>query len=493
MVRDEQVRLLRAKMTEGKTQESAAALAGMSVRTARTWRAGLLPSETKTERAWRTRPDPFEEVWARDVVPLLESDKDGVLEAVTLLGELQERYPGRYSDGQSRTLQRRVRDWRAEHGPPKAVIFPQQHVPGREASIDFTVMNELAITIVGVAFPHLLFEFVLSFSGWTWIALAFSETFESLAASLQGALWELEGAPAVIRSDNLSAATYELKTGGRSLTKKYRALLDHYRAVSTRIRPGESHENGVAEKAHHLGKSAIAQALVIRGSRDFASIDEYMTFAREVIDRARNRGIDADLAMDRAKLRPLPSAAVPSYTVFTDVRVSCWSTLRVGRKMYSVPSRLISHELEVRQHADVVEVLLRNKVIETMPRLRGERNVRIDYRHVIWSLVRKPGAFARYRYREELFPTLVFRKAYDALAGFGSRCDVEYVRVLHLAASIGEAVVEQALSTLLAGGETFDYAVVKTLAQPEKPSIPDLPQPIADLAKYDRLLLGGAS
>jgi hypothetical protein len=161
--------------------------------------------------------------------------------------------------------------------------------------------------------------------------------------------------------------------------------------------------------------------------------------------------------------------------------------------MYSVPSRLISHELEVRQHADVVEVLLRNKVIETMPRLRGERNVRIDYRHVIWSLVRKPGAFARYRYREELFPTLVFRKAYDALAGFGSRCDVEYVRVLHLAASIGEAVVEQALSTLLAGGETFDYAVVKTLAQPEKPSIPDLPQPIADLAKYDRLLLGGAS
>jgi hypothetical protein len=214
MVRDEQVRLLRAKMSEGRTQESAAAQAGMSVRVARKWQAGPLPSETKTERPWRTRTDPFDEVWGRDVVPLLERDEAGVLEAVTLLGELQERYPGRFTDGQVRTLQRRVRDWRAEHGPAKAVIFPQQHVPGREASIDFTVMNELAITIAGVAFPHLLFELVLSFSGWTWVALAYAETFEALVACVQGALWELRGVPAVIRSDNLSAATHELRKGG---------------------------------------------------------------------------------------------------------------------------------------------------------------------------------------------------------------------------------------------------------------------------------------
>ena len=492
MVRDAQVRLLRAKMSEGKTQEKAAAIAGMSVRTARTWQSGPLPSETKTPRAWRTRADPFEEVWERDVVPLLERDEKGVLEAVTLLGELQERHPGRFSDGQARTLQRRVRDWRAEHGPPKAVIFPQTHVPGREGAIDFTCMNELAITIAGVAFPHLLFEFVLSFSGWTWIALAFSETFESLAACLQGALWDLGKAPAVIRSDNLSAATHELDGGGRTLTKRYRALLDHYGATSTRIRPGESHENGVVEKAHDLAKSGIAQALVLRGSRDFATVDAYMTFAREVIGRRRNRGIDDDLAADKAAMRALPSAPVPSYTVYADVRVSCWSTLRVAHKFYSVPSRLIGHELEVRQHADVIEVLLRNKVVETMPRIRGERSARIDYRHVIWSLVRKPGAFARYKYREELFPSLVFRRAYDALAAFGSRADVEYVRVLHLAAGIGEAAVEQALATLLASDQPFDYAAVKSLAQPERPTIPDLPQPVADLAGYDRLL-GGAS
>jgi hypothetical protein len=494
MVRDEQVRLLRSKMSEGKTQETAAGRAGMSVRTARKWQKGALPSAARQERAWRTRADPFKGAWEADVLPLLVRDEGAVLEAVTVMAELQERHPGRFLEGQVRTLQRRMRDWRADHGSPREVIFPQQHVAGREASIDFTCMNALAITIAGQFFPHLLFEFVLSFSGWTWVALAFSETYEALVAGVQGALWELRGVPSVIRSDNLSAATHELREGGRALTKRFRAVLDHYGTTSTRINPGVSHENGVVEQAHRRGKSAIAQALVLRGSRDFECVDDYMVFVKQVIDRARNRGIDAALAEDRKRLGPLPPAAVPCYTVFADVRVSCWSTVRVGGKMYSVPSRLIGHDVEVRQHADVVEVLRGNgKVIETMPRLRGERHVRIDYRHVIWSLVRKPGAFARYRYREELFPSLVFRQAYDALVGFTDRADVEYVRILHLAASTYETTVEQALSLLLASTERFDYAAVKALAQPEHPTVPDLVQPVADLTDYDRLLVGGAS
>lgn len=494
MVRDEQVRLLRAKMSEGKTQETAAGHAGMSVRTARKWQKGALPSAAKKERAWRTREDPFGGAWDADVVPLLVRDEGGVLEAVTVLAELQERHPGRFVEGQVRTLQRRIRDWRAEHGAPREVMFPQQHVPGREGAIDFTCMNALAVTIAGQFFPHLLFEFVLSFSGWTWVALAFSETYEALVAGVQGALWELGGVPDVIRSDNLSAATHELHGGGRTLTKRFRAVLDHYDTTSTRINAGESHENGVVEQAHRRGKSAVAQALVLRGSRDFSSVEDYVAFVKQVIDRARNRGIDAELAEERKRLGALPPTPVPSYTVFDDVRVSCWSTVRVGGKMYSVPSRLIGHEVQVRQHADVVEVLRGNgKVIETMPRLRGERHVRIDYRHVIWSLVRKPGAFARYKYREELFPSLVFRQAYDALVGFTDRADVEYVRILHLAASTYEATVEQALSLLVASKERFDYAAVKALAEPERPTVPYLAQPVADLTDYDRLLVGGAS
>ena len=130
MLTDAQVRLMRLRRMEGKTQQAAAAAAGMSERSARTWEEGPLPCETKKPRTWRTRVDPFVEVWERDLVPLLERDEKGVLQATTLLDVLQERYAGRFADGQVRTLQRRLRDWRAISGPEKEVFFEQVHVPG---------------------------------------------------------------------------------------------------------------------------------------------------------------------------------------------------------------------------------------------------------------------------------------------------------------------------------------------------------------------------
>jgi hypothetical protein len=190
-------------------------------------------------------------------------------------------------------------------------------------------------------------------------------------------------------------------------------------------------------------------------------------------------------------LRPLPSAPVPEYTVFHP-KVRRWSTVRVGGRTCSVPSRLIGHEVEIRQHPDVVEVRFRDKTVETMPRLRGESSHRIDYRHIIWSLVRKPGAFARYRYREDLFPSLTFRRACDALLSFGARADVEYVRILHLAASTTEATVEAALESLLGDGQRFDHATLKALAKPDKPAVPELAVLEPNLAVYDQLLAGGA-
>jgi hypothetical protein len=492
MLTDAQVKLMRLRRMEGKTQQAAAAAAGMCERSARKWETGPIPSETEKARAWRTRADPFAGVWECDLVPLLERDEKGVLQATTLLEVLQERYAGQFADAQVRTLQRRLRDWRALHGPEKEVFFEQVHVPGREAAIDFTHGTELGVTVRGSLLVHLLFEFVLSFSGWTWVCLAFAETFEALVAGLQGALWDLGGVPEVARSDNLSAATHELKTGGRELTKRFKAVLDHYDLRSTRIRAGESHENGVVEQRHFRTKQAVAEALVVRGSRDFDDVDAYIAFVREVVDRSHNRKVADALEVERPALRPLPSAPVPSYTTYRP-QVRRWSTIRVGGKTYSVPSRLIGHEVEARQHPDVVEVYYRGRLIEAMPRIRGERDARIDYRHVIWSLVRKPGAFARYRYREELFPTLVFRRAYDAMrAARGDRADVEYVRTLHLAASTLEAGVERALATLLERGEPFDYAAVKALASPEQPKVPAVAIPAVDLGAYDRLL-GGAS
>jgi hypothetical protein len=492
MVTDSQVRLLRQKLMEGKKQIAAAAAAGMSERTARTWKDGLLPSASKAPREWRTRPDPFAEVWEAELVPLLVRDEGRILEARTLLAELEKKHTGLFSEGQIRTLQRRMRDWRALHGPDREVMFRQEHVPGRECAFDFTHGKELGVTIRGELFDHLLFELVLSFSGWTWACVAFSETFEALSMGLQGALWELGGCPEVARSDNLSAATHELKlTGGRTLTRRYRDLLEHYGVRSSRIRPGESHENGVVEQKHYRTKSAIAQALVIRSGKDFASVDEYEIFVRGVIAES-NRSRGPKLSLERETLRPLPSSTVPFHTTFHP-HVTCWSTVKVGGRIYSVPSRLIGHDVEVRQHPDTVEVFYAGKLAETMPRIRGEKTARIDYRHVIWSLVRKPGAFARYRYREELFPSLIFRKAYDALCARPTgRADIEYVRILHLAASTMESVVETSLATLLASGEEFDYARVKQIAAPEPQTVPAVSIPKVDLALYDRMLEGTA-
>jgi len=160
---------------EKKKQEAAAAAAGMSVRTARTWQRGVLPSERKKARHWRTRPDPFEAIWAEEVEPLLRRDTDGILSATIILEKLQERYPDKFSPGQVRTLQRRFKDWRAVNGPDREVYFPQEHPPGREAQLDFTHGEELKVTIDGIPFSHLIFEFVLSFSGWRYADLAGGE------------------------------------------------------------------------------------------------------------------------------------------------------------------------------------------------------------------------------------------------------------------------------------------------------------------------------
>jgi len=480
-----------------KTQEAAAAAAGMSERTARKWQAGAMPSASKQRRWWRTREDPFAEVWEARVVPLMKAEGGGRLQAKAVFEMLSKESPTQFEPGQVRTLQRRMRDWRALYGPDKEVYFPQEHIPGREGQLDFTHATELGVTIAGTVFVHLLFEFVLSYSGWRWVCIALGETFEALAAGLQGALWELGGAPEIARSDNLSAATHELRdSGGRVLTKRFAAVLEHYRMRSTRIRRRQSNENGVAEKAHDTLKTALDQALLIRGSREFTTRGEYQAFMVEVV-AGLNARCTTRLAQERPHLRPLPAAPVPSYSTYR-VPVSGFSVIRVNKRTYSVPSRLIGHELEVRLHPDLVEVYYgsNEKPIEVMPRLRGARQVCIDYRHVIWSLVRKPGAFARYRYREELFPTMVFRRAYDALkVSHGERADVEYVRILHLAASTMESDVEQALTILLEPGHSFDYMAVKQLATPASPSVvPTLSVPSApDLTAYDRLLAGGAA
>ena len=321
------------------------------------------------------------------------------------------------------------------------MYFPQVHPPGREAQFDFTHCGELKVTIAGQSYPHLLFQLILSHSGWRYAEVAAGETFLALQQGLQNALWTLGGVLQILRSDNTSAATHELRSSrGRALNDNYGALLDHYGLRSTRINPGQSHENGVAEHAHYRLKDAIDQALILRGSRDFDTVDDYASFVRQMVER-RNRLVQGKLEQELLCLRSLPPAPVPEYVNYQS-KVRKWCTIQVAGHSYSVPSRLIGKEVQIRLYADWVEVYYQGHRVERMERVRGEGEANVNYRHVIGSLVRKPGAFARYRFREQLFPTMHFRLTYDALRQWrGERADVEHVRILHLAATTMAATV----------------------------------------------------
>jgi transposase len=488
VITDQQVRLLMKLLSEDKPLIQAAVRAGMSEPTARKYaRSGQMPSEVTPPRTWRTRPDPYEEVWP-EIDALLK--KDGGLEAKTIFKELQERYPGRFPPGQLRTLQRRVHAWRTQSGPPKEVFFEQVHPPGRQGQSDFTDMGELGITIAGEPFQHLLYHFVLTYSNWEAVMTCPSESFESLTAGLQGALWRLGGVPAEHRTDNLSAATHELHDSrGRDFTKRYRKVLDHYNLKGTCNFPGNANENGDVESSNGHLKSAIDQRLRLRGSRDFASRSAYEAFLHECV-ASRNATREERLAEERLHLHGLPGQALPSYTELF-ASVSRHSVIRVGKRRYMVPSRLIRCKLTVHLHADILELFYQGVQVGVLPRLLGEEKAHIDYRQIIHSLVRKPGAFRHYAFREGLYPRLEFRRAYDALVAHDdARADFEYVRILHLAAQDGEQAVESVLEGLRTEAVVPQYETVRERVRgPRTPGgAPDVQIDVPDLSRYDRLL-----
>jgi transposase len=486
LVNDQQVRRLMKELNEGETLERAALKSGMSETTARRYREGASTKGRRPMRAYRTRPDPFEAVWP-EVEKMLEAASG--LEAKTILGRLLERPEGTFTAGQLRTLQRKIRRWRAQHGPHKEVMFPQEHRPGEYGQSDYTSMNDLEITIGGEPFDHLLYHFMLPYSRWESVMVCFSESFETLMAGFQRAVGELGRVPHKHRTDNLTAATHDLKDGGRAFNERYLGAMAHYGVEADRNTPGRGHENGSVEQSHYRFKSAVDQALLVRGTRDFADRASYEGFLGE-IRAGRNKSRTA-LGDDLRGMKELPPMRIEDFRR-ERVRVSRFSTIRAGENTYSVSSRLIGELVDLRLYAETIEVWYGEQRLATMERRRGRGNVAVDYRHVIWSLVRKPGAFARYRYRESLFPTLTFRRAYDALVErLGSRADLEYVRILHLAASTSETAVERALDELLGRGELQDYAQVRAAAVPEPVEVPACSIEPPDLRAYDAITAVG--
>jgi hypothetical protein len=450
LVTDKQVRRLFALITTEENQAIWAAKAGMDAKTARKYRhLGRVPSELPPAVRGRTRPDPFVDVW--DEVQEFFRGNSG-LEAKTVFEYLQRQYPGRFQDGQLRTLQRRVKGWRATEGPAREVFFVQQHPPGRLGASDFTHMEELGVTIQGQSFGHLIYHFVLTYSNWETGTVCFSESFESLSEGLQNALWKLGKVPHRHRTDRLSTAVNNTSNPAE-FTDRYTGLMRYYGLEGEKTQAGHGNENGDVEQRHHRFKRAVAQELMLRGSRDFASMDEYRSFLDVMFERL-NAGRRQRLAEEMAVMRQLPERRMES-AKRERVKVDSGSLIYVDRNVYSVPSRLIGEQVEARLYMDHVEVWYGQKKVEQMPRLRGRRKHRVDYRHIIDWLVRKPGAFEHYRYRDELFPSSRFRMTFDLLQeqlgrSKGSR---EYLRILELAAKDGEARVEAALRALHETGD----------------------------------------
>jgi transposase InsO family protein len=409
------------------------------------------------------------------------------LEAKSLFEYLME-LTGRYEPGQLRTFQRRVRRWQALHGPDKEVYFPQQHRPGEAAQTDFTWATELGITIAGELFEHKLCVVVLPYSNWCWATVCKSESMAALKHGVQEALFRLGRRPEWHQTDNSTAATHDVPSGKREFNVAYVKFIKHLGMKPRTIGIGKSNQNGDVEATNGAVKRRIKQHLLLRGSADFSSVDEYVTWLTELLEKANGtRGKRFEEELDI--MEPLQCRRLPAWTEMRPT-VSSWSTIRVKNNAYSIPARLIGQKVRVRIYDDRIEVYFAGMLQLSTERLLGRNGHRVDYRHIIWWLVRKPGAFARYRYREELFPSVTFRRAYDLLCERRSarNTDLAYLRILHLAASTMESEVEVALEMLQEAGEVPDYDRVKTLVAPWQTTIPELTDFKPELTDFDVLL-----
>lgn len=488
MITDGQVRRLRRWLDAGEFLVVAARRTGMDEKTARKYRDSQgLPSQRTKRRTWRTREDPFVEVWP-EVLARLEAEPK--LRSFALFGWLQEKYEGRFPDYQRRTFERRVQAWRATRGPNREVMFPQVHFPGDLGASDFTHMGALGITIGRQPFEHLLYHFTLTYSNWESVSICFSESFEAFSRGLQDALWKLGGVPRKHRSDSLSAAVNNL-SDDHDFQARYRDLMEYYRIAPQRINVRKAHENGDVESSHGHLKTAVEQALLLRGSRDFATREEYANFLEELMGK-RNAGRFSQFEEERGVLGELPPAKLDCRTRIGGIRVHTKSTIQVKRNTYSVPSRLIGEKVDVRIDADFIEVWYGDVLIQQMPRLIGAGRHAINYRHLIDSLVRKPGAFENYQYREDMFPTSHFRMAYDWLCHDRSARAAarEYLKILELAALDSQDAVQDALRLALAGNAPISAKAIRLAVEQHQqlPAATEVTVESPDLRDFDSLL-----
>ena len=441
-----QLTKLVSERNQGKTISMCAMKAGMSRKTAAKYLRQDNVMETRpAPHTWRTREDPVEEIWPLALAMLREAPE---LEAKALFEHLTHDRGDEIKPGLLRTFQRRVKSWRLAEGPEKEVFFTQDHPPGKTLAVDWTDMNGVGITIQGKVYAHKLFHAVLPYSNWEWAVRAYSESALSLRGGLKAALERLGRVPQEILTDHSSTATHQLKRGEaeRGFNEEYLGICAHYGMKPRTINVGRPQENGSCESSNGHLKRRIRQHLLLRGSRDFASEEEYDGFLMKVLELANRLRVER-LTEELAAMVERPPGELADYRELM-VTVGNNSTIRVRKLRYSVPSRLIGVKLLARIYENRIVLLDGPRELAQLPLHRGDRGAVIDFRHVIDHLLRKPGAFANYRWREELFPAPVYRAAYDHLLRTNSNADRRYLEILKVAADEGQSAVENALEHL---------------------------------------------
>ena len=489
MITNKQYQRLMSEYTKTGKISVSALRADVDRQTARKYiEAGQGPAELQAKHTWRTRVDPVEKVMPEVSAMLRDAPE---LEAKTLFEHFLARPESGLEESHLRTFFRRVRHWRATEGPEREVFFAQERPPGALLQLDRTHARELRVTIEGEELDHLFCHCVLPYSNWEWATRCISESFLSLVTGLQAALGQLGKCPAHLVTDNSSAATHELESmpgRSRGYNSDYLELCTHYDLTPLTINVACPHEQGDVESGNRHWKRRLDQHLILRGSRDFAALEEYDRFVLEVLQVANSKRQKL-LAQELACMRPLPAGRLAEYREYEPV-VSSQSLIRVKRHTYSVPSRLIGHTLRVELHEAELKVSLGREYLFALPRVRGKSGAGVDFRHVIGPLLRKPGAFINYRHREALYPSTTFRAAYDRLvADHGERPGViEYLQVLKLAAEETVERVEPVLRAHLVLAGKWRARQVRDQLVPAARKVIELAGLTPSLEAYDALL-----
>jgi hypothetical protein len=488
MITKQQYRRLMSKYQATGSVSVSAMKAAMSRPTARKYlEAQQPPGVLHVRHTWRTRPDPLAGIWSRAEAMLGEASD---LEAKALFEHLCQETPGVLKESHLRTFQRRVKLWRLQHGPDKEVFFVQDWEPGRALQLDWTRAGELGVTIAGAPYEHLLCHAVLPYSNWEWATVCRSESLLSLRHGLQESLQQLGQVPQELRVDNTSAATHRIGLGAeRAFNLEFASLCEHYGLAPKTIGIGCPNENGDVESSNGHLKRRLRQHLLLRGSRDFESEPAYGEFLQGVL-RAGNRGRADKLAQELSVMKLLPPTRLSEYDEVY-CRVSSSSAIRVKKVGYSVPARLIGQEVKVAIYETQLKVYSGRELLLSLPRRHSDRGLVLDYRHVIDHLLRKPGAFEHYRYREQLFPGEMFRRAYDYLvAQRGQRRGVvEYLQLLKLTSQVRQNDVELMLIDFLSPpGVAWSVEQIRQAVAPQTQPTLAVMELQPEWSSYDALL-----